>query len=188
MRKYKLNIEKRNFCVFKVEALGHKIFNKSLLPLEKKTDAINKLYHPMNIKRLCSFLGMAYYYRNFIENDTSLSFLLCKFLKKNSMFEWTNNHIASFNLLREALINTPILCYPRFDKPFLIRSNASYQGIGGILLQLYDDKIEYPVFYISRTLHKSEYNYLITELEGTAAYYYITKFKSYILGNSFQTI
>jgi len=80
------------------------------------------------------------------------------------------------------------LCYPRYDKPFIIRTDASYQGIGGVLLQLYNDEVEHPVFYISHSLHKSELNYPITELEGTAAYFCINKFKQYILGNPFQTI
>ena len=45
LRKFKLkmNIEKCHFCVFEVEALGHKISNKGLLPLEKKVDAIEKM-------------------------------------------------------------------------------------------------------------------------------------------------
>jgi len=38
-----MNIEKCHFCVFEVEALGHKISNKGLLPLEKKVDAIEKM-------------------------------------------------------------------------------------------------------------------------------------------------
>ena len=38
-----MNIEKCHFCVFEVEALGHKISNKGLLPLEKKIDAIEKI-------------------------------------------------------------------------------------------------------------------------------------------------
>ena len=58
------------------------ISNKGLLPLEKKTDAITKLDHPMNITELRSFLGMVGYYRNFIENYALLSFPLCKLLKK----------------------------------------------------------------------------------------------------------
>ena len=48
--------------------------------------------------------------------------------------------------------------------------------------------MEHPIFYISRSLHKSEHNYPITELKGTAAYYCVNKFKQYILGNPFQTI
>ena len=107
LRKYKLklNIEKYHFCAFEVEVLGHKIFNKVLHPLEKITDAITKLDHPTNITELRSFLGIIGYYRNFIENYSSLSFLLCKLLKKNSIFERSNNHITSFNILKRALKN-----------------------------------------------------------------------------------
>ena len=97
-------------------------------------------------------------------------------------------HTNNFNSLKDALCNSPILFYPRYDKPFIIRTDASYLGINGILLQLLEDKVEYPIFYISCSLPKSEYNYPITELEGTAAYYCVNKFKSYILGNPYQTI
>ena len=124
----------------------------------------------------------------FIENYATLTSPLCKLLRKNSTFEWTNEHTTSIEKLKEALCQAPILCYPRYDKPFIIRTDASYQGIGGVLLQLYNDEVEHPVFYISRSLHKSELNYPITELEGTAAYFCVNKFKQYILGNPFQTI
>ena len=73
-------------------------------------------------------------------------------------------------------------------KPFIIRSDASFNGIGGVLLQLYDDNIEHPVYLVSRSLTKSERNYAITEMEGTAAYYCINQFRPYILSNPFQTI
>ena len=62
-------------------------------------------------------------------------------------------------------------------KPFIIRSDASFNGIGGVLLQLYDDNIEHPVYLVSRSLTKSERNYAITEMEGTAAYYCINQFR-----------
>jgi len=56
--KLKLNIEKCHFCVFEVEALGHKISIKGLFPIEKKTNAITKFDHPTNITEFHSFLGM----------------------------------------------------------------------------------------------------------------------------------
>jgi len=186
--KLKMNIEKCHFCVYEVEALGHKISNKGLLPIERKVDAIKNLDIPTNISELRSFLGMVGYYRNFIENYASISEPLRKLLRKNSPFIWTKEQTISFDNMKNSLCNAPILCYPRFDKPFIIRTDASYLGIGGVLLQLYEDKIEHPVFYISRSLSKSEHNYSITELEGTAAYYCINKFKPYILGNPFRTI
>ena len=128
------------------------------------------------------------YYGNFIENYATLISPLYKLLRKNSIFEWTNEHTTSIEKLKEALCLAPILCYPCYDKQFIIRTDASYQGIGGVLLQLYNDEVKHPVFYISRSLHKSELNYPITELESTASYFWINKFKQYILGNPFQTI
>ena len=186
--KLKMNIEKCNFCKYKVEALGHVITNRGLLPVEKKVEAINSMDLPTNITELRSFLGMVGYYRNFIENYASISAPLCKLLRKNVPFNWKNEQTESFNKLKEMLCNTPILSYPRFDKPFIIHSDASFQGIGGVLLQLLDDKIEHPIYYVSRSLKKSERNYPITELEGTAAVYCISEFKPYILGNPYKTI
>jgi len=63
------------------------------------------------------------------------------------------------------------LCFLRYDILFIIRLDVSYNGIGGVLLQLLEDEVEHPIRFVSRSLKKSEFNYLIIELEGTAAYY-----------------
>jgi len=81
--KLKLNIEKCSFCKFEVDALGHKVTNKGLLPIDKKIEAINQLKQPENITELRSFLGMVGYYRSFIKNYASISAPLCKLLRKN---------------------------------------------------------------------------------------------------------
>jgi len=52
----------------------------------------------------------------FIENYATLTSPLCKLLRKNSTFEWTNEHTTSIEKLKEALCQAPILCYPRYDK------------------------------------------------------------------------
>jgi len=185
--KLKLNIEKCSFCKFEVDALGHKVTNKGLLPIDKKIEAINQLKQPENITELRSFLGMVGYYRSFIKNYASISAPLCKLLRKNVPFKWTSEQSESFDKLITALTNAPILCYPKYNLPFIIRSDASFTGIGGVLLQLCEDKLEHPICFVSRTLKRAEYNYSITELEGTAAYYCVSQFKQYILGNPYKT-
>jgi hypothetical protein len=65
--KLKINIEKSHFFRFKVEALGRKVTNRGMMPLENKVEAINNLDTPKNINKLCSFLGMVEYYWNFID-------------------------------------------------------------------------------------------------------------------------
>jgi len=81
--KLKLNIEKCHFYRYEVEALGHKVTNKGLLPIKKKVEDISKMNLPNNITELRSFLGMFGYYRNFIENYAIISAPLCKLLRKN---------------------------------------------------------------------------------------------------------
>eukprot|EP00833_Pecoramyces_ruminatium_P014240 jgi/Orpsp1_1/1188272/evm.model.d7180000063560.1 len=95
----------------------------------------------------------------------------------------------SFDNLKSALGKAPILAYPDFNKQFIIRTDACLEGIGGVLLQIDDkDGLEHPIHFISRTLSKSERNYSITDLEGTAIFYCATEFKYYISGNKFETL
>ena len=108
-------------------------------------------------------------------------------MRKNEEFSWNQECQGSFNNLKEFLIQDPILKFPDFSKEFIIRTDASYEGLGGVLLQKYDGK-EFPIHYVSRTLQKEEKNYPITKLEGAAAFFSVTKFKSYITGNDFETI
>ena len=96
-----------------------------------------------------------------------------------------------FQTLKNELTSAPILKFPSFNKPFIIRTDASKSGIGGVLLQKGEenDDLEYPIYYyVSRSLLKSEQNYGITDLEGSALYYCVRKFKLYIIGNPEITV
>ena len=109
---------------------------------------------------LRSFLGAVGYYRDFIPKYAQITSPLCKLLKKNTKYEWNKEQQESFELLKEKLINAPILKFPLFDKPFIIRTDASYNGIGGVLLQKEEETgKEHPIHYKSRSLKKAEKNY-----------------------------
>ena len=187
--KLKINIEKCAFMQTEVEVLGHKASVKGLSPQDSKIKAIKEWVAPVDVHELRSFLGAVGYYRNFIDKYAQISAPLCKLLRKNVKYKWNNEHQQSFDLLKEKLINAPILKYPSFNQRFIIRTDASYEGIGGVLLQEdLETKKEHPVHYISRSLSKAEKNYGITDLEGAALIYCITKLKSYILGNPNKTV
>ena len=187
--KLKINIEKCSFMQTEVEVLGHKVSDKGLSPLDSKIEAIKKWKAPTDIHELRSFLGAIGYYRNFIDKYAQTTAPLCKLLRKNVKYQWNQEQEESFKLLKEKLINAPILKFPSFDKEFIIRTDASYDGIGGVLLQKNEEtKKEHPVHYISRSIDKHERNYGITDLEGTALFYCLTKFKPYIMGNPHKTI
>jgi len=190
-RKYeiKINIEKCSFFQEEVEVLGHIVTNKGLKTMDSKVNAVKNWIRPCNINELRSFLGTVGYYRKFINNFAMLAAPLNKLLRKNVSFTWTEEQQSSFDKLKNSIIQAPILAFPDYNKQFIIRTDASKDGLGGVLLQINDeDGLEHPVHFVSRTLEKAERNYSITDLEGTAVYFCAKKFKSYISGNKFETL
>ena len=184
----KINIEKCHFMQTEVDVLGHRVTTEGLKPIDSKVEAIKNWKAPSDVHDLRSFLGSVGYYRDFIPNYAQITAPICKLPRKGVTYEWNEQHQERFNLLKEKLINAPILKYPDFEKEFIIRTDASYEGIGGVLLQKDENDVEHPVHFVSRSLTKAEKNYGITDLEGTALYYCITKLKPYIMGSPFITI
>ena len=186
--KIKLNIEKCHFFKEEVEVLGHMVTKDGLTTMESKVEAVKNWTKPNNINEIRSFLGTVGYYRKFIPNFSKLAAPLTVLLRKNCSFKWGEEQQFSFDTLKTALINAPILKFPDYNKQFIIRTDACAEGIGGALLQKDEDGVEHPIHYISRTLTKAERNYSTTDLEGTAVYYCADKFKPYISGNLFETL
>ena len=183
----KLNLEKCSFMKSEVLVLGHLLTSKGLKPQQNKVEAIKNWESPKNISELRSFLGAVGYYRQFIPNFASLASPLVQLLKKNVHYLWSSEQEHSFLELKRKLTEAPVLSFPKFDRPFVIRTDASYNGLGGVLLQKGEEGIELPIHYISRSLSKAETHYGITDLEGAALFYCISKFKSYITGSKFPT-
>ena len=184
----KLNLEKCHFFKNKVELLGHTVSTDGISPLSDKVKVIAQWLPPATTSQLQSFLGAIGYYRKFILNFATIAKPLFKLLKKNVEFKWGKAENDSFEELKYRMITAPILMMPDFKNQFIIRTDASFDGIGGVLLQKDEFGKERPIHYISRSLKPSEQNYGITDLEGTAAAYCVKKFKSYIGGNPHTTL
>jgi len=85
---------------------------------------------PSDIKQLRSFLGLAGYYRKFVQNFTVIAHPLYDLLKKGALFIWTDAHTSAFSTLKAALMSAPVLALPNFDKPFQLQTDASDFGVG----------------------------------------------------------
>lgn len=103
---------------------------------------------------------------------------------KETPFVWTDECEKSFNTLKNALTNAPILAYPDFTKPFRITVDASMMACGAYISQE-NDGIDKPIAYISRTFKKGENNKPIIENELIAIHFAITQFRPYIYGRHF---
>lgn len=182
----KINIEKCTFFKDEVIILGHVLSTKGISPIPSKVKVIVNWLPPTNITQLKSFLGAIGYYRKFIKNFAQKAKSLFFLLKKDVPFVWSDECSDAFETLKISLTKAPILAAPDYSKPFIIRTDASRDGLGGVLLQVRDD-MEVPLYFESRTLSPAELNYSVTDLEGKAVHHCVQKFKPYITGNSLVT-
>ena len=91
-----------------------------------------------------------------------------------------------FDTLRVRLVSAPILAFPDFSKQFIVDTDASEDGIGGVLSQLHEDGTEHVIAYASRSLTKAERMYSVTRKELLAVINFITHFRQYLLGSTFK--
>ncbi|GJS87513.1 retrotransposable element Tf2 [Tanacetum coccineum] len=97
---------------------------------------------PANVKQLRGFLGLTGYYMRFIRNYAIISKPLTTLLKKNS-FAWNPSAQATFEELKLAMIQAPVLALADFYQPFIVETDASGMGIRAVLQQCYDYEISY---------------------------------------------
>jgi len=132
---------------------------------------------PTNITEVRSFLGMAGYYRRFVQDFSKIATPLTQLLRKDHKFEWTKDCEASFQELKQRLVTAPILVIPQGDDGYVIYSDASHQGLGCVLMR--HGRV---VAYASRQLKPHERNYPTHDLELAAAVFALKIWRHYLYG------
>ena len=166
-----------------VEYLGHVLTPNGLKTNPRLVEAIKVYPQPQNVKEVRQFLGLSSYYRRFIEKFAAVAQPLTALTRNNVAFKWTAECQESVDRLKQCLTTAPMLCYPLFDQPFVLETDASIRGIGAILSQVQDDGQCHPIAYASSSLTAAEHNYSITELETLAVVWSITHFHTYLYGH-----
>ena len=181
----KLNWKKCRFCSESLIYLGHRITSKGILPDESKLEAIKNIQVPKSVPKLRSMLGLVAYYKRFIPGFSQRAAPLFKLLRKNEPYEWTAACQGAFEELKSKLMEQPLLIYPDFERPFLVQTDASNDGLGAILSQE-SEGVERVVSYASRALSKAEKNYSATEKECLAVVWAVKHFRPYLHGQKFE--
>lgn len=186
LRQFNLKLEpdKCEYLKPELQYLGHIITENGVKPNPEKIKAVQDFPEPKTPKQIKQFLGLAGYYRKFVKGFSKIARPLNLLLVKNTPFEFGPRQRESFQKLKEALCNEPILLqFPNFGNQFTLTTDASNEAIGAILSQ--DDK---PVSYASRTLNSAERNYSTTEKELLAIVWAVKHYRSYLYGRKFNII
>jgi hypothetical protein len=128
-------LSKCEFWLKQVAFLGNVISKGGISIDPSKVQDVLSWKAPMSVSDIWSFLGLAGYYRRFIEASSKISKPMTEFLEKDKQFLWTPACEASFQGLKKQLTTTPVLVMPDMEKPFSIYCDASGQGLGCVLMQ-----------------------------------------------------
>jgi hypothetical protein len=197
-------MDKCKFCFNEIEFLGYVIGKNGIKTDEKKIEKVKNYPKPTTITELKGFLGLASYYRRFIEDFSKIAKPLNDLMKginyekgikqkeqnkRISITEnWKEKQEESFQTLKEKLCTTPILAYSDFEKEFILYTDALGYALGAVLSQIGNDGKERVIYYASKTLTDAERNYSTTELECYAVVWAIEKFHYYLDGKKFKVI
>ena len=121
---------KCEFWLKEVGFLGHIVSAGGVSVDLAKIKDVKEWEAPTTQTQVRAFLGLAGYYRKFVEGFSSIAMPMTQLLKKDKKFEWTDKCEASFQELKKRLISAPILIMPGIKKPFDVYCDASKIGLG----------------------------------------------------------
>ena len=75
------------------------------------------------------------YYRRFIRSFAQITAPLNRLLEKGKQWQWTEQCLQAFTLLKTKLTSAPLLVYPNFEEAFIVDCNVSDDGLGAVLSQ-----------------------------------------------------
>ena len=170
---------KCEFWLDRVSFRGHVVTKDGISIDLGKVDAVSNLRRPNTVSEILSFLGLAGYYKRFIQGFSKIALPLTWLTKKGVKFEWSDDCERSFQELKERLVTTPILTIPSSSGGFVVYCNASRQGLGCFLVQ--HGRV---MAYASRRLKPYERNYPTHDLELAAVIFALKIWRHFLFGET----
>nr|GEY07165.1 putative reverse transcriptase domain-containing protein [Tanacetum cinerariifolium] len=126
---------KCEFWIPKVQFLGHVIDSQGNHVDPAKIESVKNWASPNSPTKIRQFLGLAGYYRIFVEGFSKVAKPMTKLTQRKVEFEWGDKQEAAFQLLKQKLCSAPILALPEGSEDFIVYCDASNKGLGAVLMQ-----------------------------------------------------
>ncbi|GJR54993.1 putative reverse transcriptase domain-containing protein [Tanacetum coccineum] len=137
LKKKELNAKFLNcdFWLSKVQFLRHVIDSEGIHVDPAKIESIKDWESPKTPTEIRQFLGLAGYYRRFIEGFSKIAKPMTKLTQKSVKFNWGEKEETAFQTLKQKLCSAPILALPEGSENFIVYCDASHKGLGAVLMQ-----------------------------------------------------
>ncbi|KAJ9541386.1 hypothetical protein OSB04_027892 [Centaurea solstitialis] len=165
------------FWLEEVQFLGHVVNREGIKVDPSKIEAIMSWEVPTSPTEIRSFLGLAGYYRRFIQDFSKIAVPLTRLTKKSEPFVWGAEQQTAFETLRRKLCEAPVLTLPEGVEDMTVYCDASRLGLGCVLMQR--GRV---IAYASRQLKPHEANYPTHDLELAAVVFALKIWRHYLYG------
>jgi hypothetical protein len=137
----KASPSKTHICIKKATYMGYSLEYDSndrlTLKIERsKVEAITNLPRPTSVRKVRSLLGMLQYLSKFIKDMNIHLVPLFKLTKKNEKFKWGPDQDTAFKAIKQIISTEPVLNLPVRNGIYILETDASKKGIGGVLKQI----------------------------------------------------
>jgi hypothetical protein len=188
-----IRLDKCEFFKKEVKYLGHIVDEHGVIPDREKVAALKVLPSPTCVAELLERDGKLGYYRRYIKNYSKIAAPFQVLKQKGRKWEWNPDHERAFRELIDRLCEAIMLHFPHPEGEWVIETDASYRGVGAILMQRVPvpgkrAKEERIIALESRGLRPSEKNYGVTEIEALAVVFAFERFRPYVLGQYVEVI
>nr|GEX51089.1 putative reverse transcriptase domain-containing protein [Tanacetum cinerariifolium] len=126
---------KCKLSILKVQFIRHVINSRGIHVDPAKIKSIKDWASPKTPTEIHQFLGLAGYYRGFIEGFLKIAKSMTKLTKKGIKFDWGEKEENAFQLIKQKLCSAPILALPKGSKDIVVYCDASHKGLGAVLMQ-----------------------------------------------------
>lgn len=166
------------FACSAIKFLGHVVSGEGVSINPERVEVITQFPTPRNVKQVARFIGMANFFRKFIDGFAEKAAPLNELRRKGATFVWGPTQESAFEALKEALRSAPVLTLPNFNEEFILQTDASASGLGAVLLQGQNGRKV--IAYASRSLSELEKKYSVYELEAMAVLFGMESFRYYL--------
>jgi hypothetical protein len=168
-----------------ISYLGLNVGKDGIFLAEDRIEAIKAYPEPKTSKQLHRFLGMASWCRRFIKDFGSISAPLYDLLKSKADFAMDASQRAAFEQLKACMSQVGVMKIFEFGKELVVRTDASAQGVGAVLLQKDDEGNLRVIEYASKKANKMTARYSAEKMEAFAVIWAVRRWHEYLLGSHF---
>ena len=176
-----------------VKFFGYEIVHDSYKLGDDRKEVIERLPFPKSIKETQSFLGLCIFFQRFVPNYASIVAPLYDMTKQKFVWDskaWQLDYVSVFESCKEAIIKSFVLYFPDYSLRWIVRTDASNYGVGGVILQVKlggdGTEILQPIAFTSKKFSDQAAKWPTIRQECYSMYHTLFKFQYYLRGKFFE--